>query len=141
MSKITPLFTIERKGEKKSIVPKVTYDGDSFDVADLLSLVAKKIADEEKTRGDTFDSLGEITFAGHLMLETLHRLGQQTQADAIATNPPDLYRSSYLFMLGMRAGTMFEEEMKIETAFDDSDTRLRVEPKEGDYDPDEAPDC
>jgi len=139
MSEVTPLFVIEENGNRKSVIPKITAEKETLDPADLIVLVATDLAKDSKDAGNV-DTMGEMTLSGHLLLETLHRIGNKKQADSIANDLSELYKSSYLFMLGMRAGRILPEEMKIETAFYDGDTRLRVESKEGDYNPDEVAD-
>jgi len=104
--------TTNNKGIKVEVLPKIQVNGKEYNPEVLVSKIAKEVSKDKGVFGEA--SLGTITFACFVLLETLHQAGFPELAEAVTKDPTDLQKFGLACAVGMMAGMILPEDLEFE---------------------------
>lgn len=125
MEELVPIFSLKSAdGTLTKISPTVEVDGKSYKPASFVEGIAEEIAPQVKSIVEG-EVLEQVTIAGYILLESLIRAGQVGMVEMIFSNPQLLYQASIFCSIGMTAGGIVPEGVKIGTKNSEGSLGLR----------------
>lgn len=123
-----PLFFKELDEAILTVHPEVKdTKGKTLSADALITKLSEANEEDFKSLVDAKD-LGFLTFSGHILIETLNRLGMEKFVSLILSSPDMVYRAALFTAIGIKAGLTLPEGIEIETEYrlpDSSPTKLR----------------
>lgn len=123
---LMPLFLFKEKNEEdlKQAGAVITVDGEAYKASSFISNIAEAIEDQVDAI-ISGEEMGELTVAAYMLLESLHRAGMASMAEALLSDPTRLFSAAYYTAIGIRAGMIIPEGARFETITTKSDLSIR----------------